>query len=78
MLCEKAKGLTIKSMSFDLQIIKPSLQAFQTHLKEEGISYAILQDLSTLAPDVFYGLSIAIDDPEDLAKLKKSAHVQVC
>ncbi|KAH9817208.1 subtilisin protease [Melampsora americana] len=56
--------------------ITPSLADFQKHLDEQGINYKIFQDYTAIAPDVYYGVSVILEHPEDVARMGRSNHVQ--
>ncbi|KAH9817209.1 subtilisin protease [Melampsora americana] len=56
--------------------ITPSLADFQKHLDEQGINYKIFQDFTEIAPDVYYGASVILENSNDIAKMGRSNHVQ--
>ncbi|KNZ54991.1 hypothetical protein VP01_27g11 [Puccinia sorghi] len=56
---------------------EPSLNDFEVHLRSMNISYKILEDYTTLAPDVFYGVSLYLDRSEDVYLIQNSARVEV-
>jgi len=54
----------------------PSLNDFEVHLQSMNISYKILEDYTTLVPDVFYGVSLYLDRSEDIYLIQNSARVE--
>ncbi|PLW43205.1 hypothetical protein PCANC_06989 [Puccinia coronata f. sp. avenae] len=56
--------------------VVPSLSHLEVHLEELNISYKILEDYTTVAPDVFYGVSLYLDRSEDIYLIQNSTRIE--
>ncbi|KAH9464237.1 hypothetical protein Pst134EB_003769 [Puccinia striiformis f. sp. tritici] len=56
--------------------ITPTLNDFEAHLSDLKISYRILEDYTTLVPDVFYGVSLYLERSEDAYLIQNSTRVE--
>lgn len=77
--CERVGGVASYSSRFIITLSPeevPSLHHFEAHLKDLNISYRILEDYTTLVPDVFYGVSLYLDRSEDVSLIQNSSRVE--
>ncbi|MBW0505692.1 hypothetical protein O181_045407 [Austropuccinia psidii MF-1] len=54
----------------------PTLADFEAQLTQLKIPYTIVWDYTTVAPDVFYGVSIRLDHAEDTQRVQNLSQVQ--
>ncbi|KAI9617772.1 hypothetical protein KEM48_007018, partial [Puccinia striiformis f. sp. tritici PST-130] len=59
-----------------LSVYQPTLHDFEAHLSDLKISYRILEDYTTLVPDVFYGVSLYLERSEDAYLIQNSTRVE--
>ncbi|EFP92797.2 uncharacterized protein PGTG_18576 [Puccinia graminis f. sp. tritici CRL 75-36-700-3] len=77
--CGRTGGVTSYPSRFIVTLspeVVPSLSAFEVHLRNLNISYKILEDYTTLVPDVFYGVSLYLEHSEDVSLIQNSSHVE--
>ncbi|CAH7666967.1 peptidase S8/S53 domain-containing protein [Phakopsora pachyrhizi] len=55
--------------------ITPSVEAFQQHLDSLNVPHRVVLDLTSIVPDVFYGVSVELDRDEDSALLEQSTQI---
>ncbi|MBW0491855.1 hypothetical protein O181_031570 [Austropuccinia psidii MF-1] len=54
----------------------PSLQDFSDHLNSKGIGHRILLDITYQVPEVFFGVSLELENRENISLLGKLSHVE--